>query len=47
MMMAGGRDAYVTAPDGWTLRTCDATRAAHIEHTIAITEAGPRILTLP
>ncbi|MFC4030794.1 type I methionyl aminopeptidase [Streptomyces polygonati] len=47
MLMAGGRDAYVTAPDGWTLRTSDGTRAAHIEHTIAVTQDGPRILTLP
>jgi methionyl aminopeptidase len=47
MLMAGGRDEYVTAPDGWTLRTIDGTRAAHIEHTVAITDDGPHILTLP
>lgn len=47
MLIAGGRDAYTTAPDGWTLRTTDASRAAHIEHTVAITPRGPRILTLP
>ncbi|MFV8133021.1 type I methionyl aminopeptidase [Streptomyces syringium] len=47
MLMAGGRNDYRTAPDGWTLRTTDGTRAAHIEHTVAITEDGPRILTLP
>ncbi|MFF9863972.1 type I methionyl aminopeptidase [Streptomyces sp. NPDC013953] len=47
MLMAGGRDAYRTDPDGWTLRTADGSRAAHIEHTVAITEDGPRILTLP
>ncbi len=47
MLMAGGRDDYLTDPDGWTLRTTDGSRAAHIEHTIAITEDGPRILTLP
>jgi methionyl aminopeptidase len=47
MLIAGGHDAYRTAPDGWTLRTADGSRAAHIEHTIAITEDGPRILTLP
>ncbi|WP_329136853.1 type I methionyl aminopeptidase [Streptomyces sp. NBC_01476] len=45
MLMSGGRNTYVTDPDGWTLRTSDGSRAAHIEHTIAITEAGPRILT--
>ncbi|MER7818918.1 type I methionyl aminopeptidase [Streptomyces sp. NPDC096153] len=47
MLMAGGRDDYRTDPDGWTLRTIDGSRAAHIEHTVAITEDGPRILTLP
>jgi methionyl aminopeptidase len=47
MLMAGGRDDYHTDPDGWTLRTTDGSRAAHIEHTIAITDDGPRILTLP
>ncbi|MFJ8623982.1 type I methionyl aminopeptidase [Kitasatospora sp. NPDC093550] len=46
MLTAGGRDDYSTDPDGWTLRTVDGTRAAHIEHTVAITEDGPRILTL-
>ena len=46
MLMAGGSDAYVTAPDGWALRTADGSRAAHAEHTVAITDGGPRILTL-
>ncbi|MEU7169087.1 type I methionyl aminopeptidase [Streptomyces morookaense] len=47
MLMAGGRNAYVVDPDGWTLRSADGSRAAHVEHTVAITEEGPRILTLP
>ncbi|MEU8823204.1 type I methionyl aminopeptidase [Streptomyces sp. NPDC048636] len=47
MFLAGGRDAYLTDPDGWTLRTVDRTRAAHFEHTVAITDDGPRILTAP
>ncbi|MFJ6947923.1 type I methionyl aminopeptidase [Streptomyces wuyuanensis] len=47
MLMAGGKDAYRTDADGWTLRTTDGSRAAHIEHTVAITDQGPRILTLP
>jgi methionyl aminopeptidase len=47
MLMSGGRDAYVTDPDGWTLRTTDGSRAAHIEHTVAVTPSGPRVLTLP
>ncbi|MFH9980960.1 type I methionyl aminopeptidase [Streptomyces sp. NPDC017179] len=45
MLIAGGTDGYHEAPDGWTLRTNDGTRAAHVEHTVAITNAGPRILT--
>ncbi|MGI5350083.1 type I methionyl aminopeptidase [Streptomyces sp. CA-250714] len=47
MLMAGGRDEYRVGGDGWTLLTVDGSRAAHIEHTIAVTEEGPRILTLP
>lgn len=31
--------------DGWTLRSSDGSRAAHSEHTIAITEDGPVVLT--
>ncbi|MEU6530224.1 type I methionyl aminopeptidase [Streptomyces sp. NPDC046928] len=45
MVTAGGRDEYHAAPDGWTLRTNDGSRAAHAEHTVAITADGPRILT--
>ncbi|MCE3552625.1 type I methionyl aminopeptidase [Pseudonocardia sp. RS11V-5] len=47
MLHAGGRDSYRHDRDGWTIRTADGSRAAHAEHTIAITENGPRILTLP
>ncbi|QQD75117.1 type I methionyl aminopeptidase [Curtobacterium sp. YC1] len=32
--------------DGWTLRSVDGSRAAHVEHTVAVTEAGPEVLTL-
>ena len=42
---ARGTDRIVTDPDGWTLRSADGSRTAHSEHTIAITEAGPQILT--
>ncbi|GLW70884.1 methionine aminopeptidase [Kitasatospora phosalacinea] len=31
--------------DGWTLRSADGSRGAHSEHTVAITEDGPRVLT--
>lgn len=37
----------VTDADGWTLRSATGCRAAHSEHTIAITDDGPEILTLP
>ncbi|WP_131786207.1 type I methionyl aminopeptidase [Protofrankia symbiont of Coriaria ruscifolia] len=47
MVTAGGGDRYRAAPDGWALHTTDGDRAAHTEHTVAITEDGPRILTLP
>jgi methionyl aminopeptidase len=45
--MAGGHDSYRVDPDGWTLRSGDGSRAAHVEHTVAITPGGPRILTAP
>ncbi|GII78395.1 methionine aminopeptidase [Sphaerisporangium rufum] len=47
MFLAGGDDAYDVDPDGWSLRTADGGRAAHVEHTIAVTADGPRVLTLP
>ncbi|GAA0389288.1 methionine aminopeptidase [Acrocarpospora corrugata] len=47
MFLSGGSDRYHTAGDGWALRSSDGTRAVHIEHTVAITDDGPRILTLP
>ncbi|MFJ4718740.1 type I methionyl aminopeptidase [Streptomyces luteogriseus] len=45
MVVAGGGDDFHAAPDGWTLKTNDGSRAAHAEHTVAITDSGPRILT--
>ena len=33
--------------DGWTVVTVDGRRAAHFEHTIAATDNGPQVLTLP
>lgn len=47
MFLAGGSDDYTVDDDGWTIRTSDGSRAAHAEHTIAVTDGGPRILTLP
>jgi methionyl aminopeptidase len=43
--MAGGHDSYRIDTDGWTIRSADGSRAAHVEHTVAITEDGPQILT--
>ncbi|MFD5036606.1 type I methionyl aminopeptidase [Streptomyces sp. NPDC058377] len=45
MLIAGGGDVFHPDRDGWTLRTDDGSRAAHAEHTVAITDSGPRILT--
>ena len=46
MLIEGGRDAGHTLDDGWTIVTTDGSRAAHFEHTIAITSDGPTILTV-
>ena len=43
--MAGGNDDCYLDDDGWTIRTGDGSRAAHAEHTVAVTSDGPRILT--
>ncbi len=40
-----GTDRIYTDPDGWTLRSADGSRAAHFEHTVAVTENGPLVLT--
>ena len=40
-------DELVTDADGWTLRSVTGARTAHSEHTIAITETGVEVLTLP
>jgi methionyl aminopeptidase len=44
MITAGGSEVHV-ADDGWTISTSDGSMAAHFEHTVAITDDGPRILT--
>jgi methionyl aminopeptidase len=40
-----GTDEIYTDPDGWTIRSADGSRGAHSEHTVAITEDGPLVLT--
>lgn len=46
MVNAGGCSVEVLA-DGWTVVTRDRSRSAHFEHTVAVTEDGFRILSLP
>jgi methionyl aminopeptidase len=46
MVNAGGPETEVL-DDGWTVVTRDGRRSAHFEHTIAVTGAGPEVLTLP
>jgi methionyl aminopeptidase len=40
-----GTDRIYTDRDGWTLRSADGSRAAHFEHTIAVTDGEPLVLT--
>jgi methionyl aminopeptidase len=44
-MVTAGRATSRTLDDGWTVVTADGSRAAHFEHTVAITDNGPEILT--
>lgn len=46
-MVNGGTWEVRTLPDKWTVVTADGRYSAHFEHTVAITEHGPVILTLP
>lgn len=45
-MLTLGAPHTTVLDDDWTVVTSDGTRAAHWEHTVAVTENGPRILTL-
>ena len=40
-----GKSATRTLKDKWTIVTLDGSRSAHFEHTVAVTDNGPRILT--
>jgi methionyl aminopeptidase len=44
MITAGGPDVYIH-DDEWSISTTDGSLAAHFEHSVAVTAAGPRILT--
>jgi methionyl aminopeptidase len=46
-MLTGGSATTVELDDGWTVITADGSRAAHWEHTVAITNDGPWVLTAP
>jgi methionyl aminopeptidase len=46
-MLTLGTGKTVVLEDEWTVTTADGSHAAHWEHTVAVTESGPRILTLP
>lgn len=45
-MINAGTAAVESLPDGWTVVTRDGSLSAHFEHTVAITERGPIILTV-
>ena len=40
-------DQIYTDRDGWTLRSSDGSRGAHSEHTVAVTDGDPLVLTDP
>ena len=44
-MVAMGKPETKVLRDGWTAVTRDGSLAAHFEHTVAVTTAGPRVLT--
>jgi methionyl aminopeptidase len=46
MVNVGAPDTH-QLPDGWSVVTADGSLSAHFEHTIAVTEHGPEVLTLP
>lgn len=45
-MINAGAAAVRQLDDGWTVVTADGANSAHFEHTVAVTEDGPRVLTL-
>ena len=45
-MITAGRPEVVMEEDGWSISTADGSLSAHFEHTVAVTEEGPRILTM-
>ena len=47
MLIGSGCDDVLELDDGWTIVTADGSLAAHVEHTILVTDHGPEILTRP
>ena len=45
MITLGSYDIRISEWDGWSIYTADGSLAAHFEHTVAITEDGPWVLT--
>ena len=45
-MINAGKKGVYTSDDGWTIYTVDGQPSAHFEHTIAITDNGPKILSV-
>ena len=45
MVNLGKSEVLVDRRDGWTVYTKDRTWSAHFEHTVALTDDGPMILT--
>ncbi|MDA8313271.1 MAG: type I methionyl aminopeptidase [Actinomycetota bacterium] len=46
MVNAGGAETRLLS-DGWSVVTADGSLSAHFEHTIAVTDDGPEVLTVP
>ncbi|MEJ2888248.1 type I methionyl aminopeptidase [Actinomycetospora aeridis] len=46
-MLTAGTDETEELEDGWTVVTADGSRAVHWEHSVAVTDDGPRVLTAP
>ena len=46
MITLGDYDIRISEWDGWSIYTADGSLAAHFEHTVAVTEDGPWVLTL-
>jgi len=46
-MLTAGDPGTIMGSDGWTVSTIDGGWATHVEHTVAVTDNGPEILTAP